>query len=115
MIERLSRSRHQSAESTNETEDGEVVAIAIDEAGAPENLREFQDLNDLKLSGKAHKKRLRAKQKERSDEEVNAIVRKLGKEIEGLGRIYYNGILVHDFLPNWMIFFHFSSTWLSDL
>ena len=66
-------------------EDEEVVAI--DEAGAPENLREFQDLNDLKLSGKAHKKRLRAKQKERSDEEVNDIVRKLGKAVEGLGTI----------------------------
>ena len=87
MIERLSRSRHESAESTNETEDGEVAAIAIDKAGAPENLQEFHDLNDLKLSGKAHKKRLRAKQKERSDEEVNAIVRKLGKAVEGLGTI----------------------------
>ena len=87
MIERLSRSRHESAESTNETEDGEVVANAIDKAGAPENLQEFHDLNDLKLSGKAHKKRLRAKQKERSDEEVNAIVRKLGKAVEGLGTI----------------------------
>ena len=85
MIERLSRSRNESAESTNETEDGEVVANAIDKAGAPENLQEFHDLNDLKLSGKAHKKRLRAKQKERSDEEVNAIVRKLGKAVEGLG------------------------------
>ena len=87
MIERLSRSRHESAESTNETEDGEVAAIAIDKAGAPENLQEFQDLNDLKLSGKAHKKRLRAKQKERSDEEINVIVRKLGKAVEGLGTI----------------------------
>ena len=43
--------------------------------------------NDLKLSGKAHKKRLRAKQKERSDEEINVIVRKLGKTVEGLGTI----------------------------
>ena len=85
MIERMSRSRHESAESTNE--DGEVAAIAIDKAGAPENLQEFHDLNDLKLSGKAHKKRLRAKQKERSDEEVNVIVRKLGKAVEGLGTI----------------------------
>jgi hypothetical protein len=49
----MSGSRHQSAKSTNETENGEVVAIVIDEAGAPENLREFHDLNDLKLSGKA--------------------------------------------------------------
>ena len=55
--------------------------VAIDKAGAPENLREFGNLNDLKLSGKAHKKRLRAKQKERSDEEINAIVRKLGKTV----------------------------------
>jgi hypothetical protein len=23
--------------------------------------------------------------------------------------------VVNDFLPNWMIFFHLSSTWLSDL
>ena len=80
-LSRMSGSRHQSAESTNETEDREVVA------GAPENLREFHDLNGLKLSGKAHKKRLRAKQKERSDEELNAIVRKLGKAIEGLGKV----------------------------
>ena len=58
--------------------------VAIDKAGAPENLREFGNLNDLKLSGKAHKKRLRAKQKERSDEEINVIVRKLGKTVEGL-------------------------------
>ena len=43
--------------------------------------------NDLKLSGKAHKKRLRAKQKERSDEEINAIVRKLGNAVEGVGTI----------------------------
>ena len=94
-LSRMSGSRHQSAESTNETEDGEVVA------GAPENLREFHDLKDLKLdlkdlrldlkdlklSGNAHKKRLRAKQKERSDEELNVIVRKLGKAVEGLGSV----------------------------
>ena len=61
--------------------------FAIDEAGPPENLREFGNLNDLKLSGKAHKKRLRAKQKERSDEEINAIVRKLGNAVEGVGTI----------------------------
>ena len=67
--------------------DREVVANAIDKAGAPKNLREFHDLNDLKLSGKAHKKRLRAKQKERSDEEINAIVRKLGNAVEGVGTI----------------------------
>ena len=24
-------------------------------------------------------------------------------------------LLLHDFLPNWMIFFHLSPTWLSDL
>ena len=29
--------------------------------------------------------------------------------------LFWNGILVHDFLPNWIIFFHFSSTLLSDL
>ena len=38
-----------------------------------------------------------------------------GKAVEGLGTIQRNGISVHDFLPNWMIFFHFSSTWFSDL
>ena len=27
----------------------------------------------------------------------------------------YNGILVHDFLPSWMIFFHLPSKWFSDL
>jgi hypothetical protein len=81
------RSRHQSAESTNETEDGEVVEIAIDEAGALKNFKEIHDPNDLKLSGKAHKKRLRAKQKERSDEEINAIVRKLGKAVHRGTRI----------------------------
>merc|ERR1711971_1404062 len=86
---RLSRSRHQSAESTNETDDGEVAANAIDKAGAPENLQEFYDLNDLKLSGKAHKKRLRAKQKERSDQEVNAIVRKLGLQLDALEEQFF--------------------------
>ena len=37
------------------------------------------------------------------------------KAVEGLGTIESNGILGHDFLPNWMIFFHLSTTWLSDL
>ena len=37
------------------------------------------------------------------------------KTVEGLGTILWNGISVHDFLPNWIIFFHFLSTWMSDL
>jgi hypothetical protein len=37
------------------------------------------------------------------------------KAVEGLGTIESNGILGHDFLPNWMIFFHLSTTWLSNL
>ena len=37
------------------------------------------------------------------------------KAVEGLGIIWLNGILVHDFSPNWMILFHLSSTWFSDL
>ena len=37
------------------------------------------------------------------------------KVVVGLGTIKWNGILGHDFLPNWMIFFHLSTTWLSDL
>ena len=32
------------------------------------------------------------------------------KAVEGLGTLYWNGILVHDFLPNMMIFFHLSFT-----
>ena len=32
----------------------------------------------------------------------------VGKAVEGLGTLYGNGILVNDFLPNCMIFFHFS-------
>ena len=35
----------------------------------------------------------------------------MGKAVEGL----CNGLLLHDSLPNWMIFFHLSSTWLNDL
>ena len=29
-----------------------------------------------------------------------------GKVVEGLGTIQWNGILVHDFFPNWIFFFH---------
>mgnify|MGYP001362070721 CR=1 FL=1 len=39
----------------------------------------------------------------------------LTKMVEGIGTLESNSILVHDFLLNWMIFFHFSSTWFSDL
>ena len=37
------------------------------------------------------------------------------KVVEGLGTCQCNGILVYDFLSNRMIFFHFSSTWFSNL
>ena len=37
------------------------------------------------------------------------------KAVESLDTIWWNGILLDDFLPNWMIFFHLSSTWMSDL
>jgi hypothetical protein len=33
------------------------------------------------------------------------------KGVEGLGTLWWNDILVHDFLPNWMIFFYLSPTW----
>ena len=37
------------------------------------------------------------------------------KAVERLGTIWSNGTLVHDFLPNLIIFFHFSPTWLRNL
>ena len=32
------------------------------------------------------------------------------KAVEGVGTVQWNDILVHDFLPNWKVFFHLSST-----
>ena len=34
------------------------------------------------------------------------------KAVEGLGTFLWNGILFHDFLPNWMISFHFSPMYM---
>ena len=41
------------------------------------------------------------------------IQRRPTKAVEGLGTIWWNGLLVHDFLPNCMIFFHLSPNLVS--
>ena len=45
----------------------------------------------------------------------NMEINTLGTAVEGLGTIQWNGLLVHNFLPNRMIFFHLSPKWFSDL
>ena len=37
------------------------------------------------------------------------------KAVEEQGTIWWNGLLVNDFLPSWIIFFHLTPTWFSDL